>query len=146
MSSHFIHLGNPKATTQTMTQQKQQIYSCYWWIRKFAEITDMQSSCYTSAGSGLSKFVDTGSGVSKFVATGAGVSKFVATILHTGILSFLLSSFNDGWTSTSRMHTLSPISRLLKSTSIFGGMCSAGQRYFRVVLILFKWPPVLAWE
>lgn len=75
---------------------------------------------------------------------GSGFSKFVATILHIGMLSFLLRSFKDGWTSTSCINTLSPISNLLTSTSIFGGMCSAGHRYFKLVLILFKEPPVMA--
>lgn len=66
---------------------------------------------------------------------------FVVTILQIGMTSFLLSSFKEGWTSISRMKILSPISRLLTSTSIFEGMCSAGQRYLRLVLILFSWPP-----
>lgn len=70
------------------------------------------------------------------------VSAFVVTILQIGMTSFLLSSFREGWTSKSRMKILSPMSRLLKSTSILEGMCSAGQRYFRLVLILFSWPPV----
>jgi len=101
-----------------------------------AEVIDMNSTSYTSAGSGLSKFV----------ATGSGLSKFIATHLHIGKFSFLLRSFNDGWTSISRMYTLSSISRLLTSTSIFWGICSAGQIYFRALLIIFKWPPVLALE
>lgn len=67
---------------------------------------------------------------------------FVVTILQIGMTSFLLSSFKEGWTSISRMKILSPISRLLTSTSIFEGICSAGQRYLRLVLILFSWPPV----
>lgn len=70
------------------------------------------------------------------------VSVFVVTILHIGMTSFLLSSLREGWTSRSRMKILSPMSRLLTSTSILEGMCSAGQRYFRLVLILFSWPPV----
>lgn len=63
---------------------------------------------------------------------------FVAIILHTGIVSFLLRSFIVGWTETSCMDNLSPMSRLLMSTSIFGGMCSAGHRYLRLFLIMFR--------
>lgn len=81
-------------------------------------------------------------GIDVYTAAGSELSQFVATILHIGMFSFLLRSFNDGWTSISRMKILSSISKLLTSTSIFGGMCSVGQRYLRVDLILFRWPPV----
>lgn len=67
---------------------------------------------------------------------------FEAKILQTGMVSFLLSNFNDGWTGMSFIDTLSPMSRFARSTSIFGGMCSAGQRYTKLVLIFCKKPPV----
>lgn len=81
---------------------------------------------------------------SAYKLAGSWFSNFGASILHMGMFSFLLRSFKDGWTSTSRINTLSSISRLLTSTSILGGMCSAGQRYFRLALILLRWPPVSA--
>lgn len=65
-------------------------------------------------------------------------SNFAAIILQTGITSFLLKSFNEGWTSTSCMSILSPISSLLTSTSIFEGMRSTGQRNFKLDLTLFR--------
>lgn len=80
-------------------------------------------------------------------SAGAGslFSNMVGTILHIGMFSFLLRSFKDGWTSISHMSTLSPISRLLTSTSIFDGMCSDEQRNLRLVRIPLKQPPVIAW-
>nr|AAR00594.1 unknown protein [Oryza sativa Japonica Group] len=66
---------------------------------------------------------------------------FEAKILQTGMVSFLLSNLNDGWTGMSFIDTLSPMSRFARSTSIFGGMCSAGQRYTKLVLIFCKKPP-----
>lgn len=68
-------------------------------------------------------------------------SGFEAKILQTGMVSFLLSNLSDGWTGMSCINTLSPTSRFVRSTSIFGGMCSAGQRYTRLVLIFCKKPP-----
>ena len=56
------------------------------------------------------------------------------TILQTGIVSFLLKSFREGWTCTACMSILSPVSRLLTSSSIFEGMCSARHRYFKLGL------------
>ena len=69
---------------------------------------------------------------------------FEAKILQTGMVSFLLSNLSDGWTGMSCINTLSPTSRFVRSTSIFGGMCSAGQRYTRLVLIFCKKPPALS--
>uniref|UniRef100_J3LQT5 Uncharacterized protein n=1 Tax=Oryza brachyantha TaxID=4533 RepID=J3LQT5_ORYBR len=66
---------------------------------------------------------------------------FEAKILQTGMVSFLLSNFKVGWTGMSFIDTLSPMSRFARSTSIFGGMCSAGQRYTKLVLIFCKKPP-----
>lgn len=71
---------------------------------------------------------------------------FEAKILHTGMVSFLLSNLSDGWTGMLCINTLSPTSRFARSTSIFGGMCSAGQRYTRLVLIFCKKPPALSIE
>lgn len=70
-----------------------------------------------------------------------GCSGFKAINLQTGMAWFSLRSCSDGWTSTSRRRTRSPMSSFPKSTSTLGGMWSLGQRYFMLGLILCRNPP-----
>lgn len=77
-----------------------------------------------------------------YASTASGsFTGLVATILHTGMVSFLLNSFNDGWNTTSCNNTFSSMSSLLTSISILDGICSAGPSSFRVLRIDRRFPP-----